>query len=263
MRYYDLLETIDTHQIYRVSKKALSRVIQSCIQRYGTEQRTVSDEDDEDDEGYTEEFYIPIDEYYKELRKGISAILEKMASLMQDDTKPVKIYTDYLGSNQSSTFGFFHHDEKSGMIDIEVYRLLRTNGDDSLNVEETARMIAKVFAHEFMHYKQRLLFWNVDEPRRTSQKINKATKFLDDGSRQESNEIQAHAADAARELMSKLSISDIINLLRTKTGIQKAEEMSLSFKGYSRLLQKQGGDVLFREFIRHLLQQIKITQVNK
>lgn len=245
MHYADILhETIDTHQIYRVIKVALQRTLTHCAETFGF---------DEDDE------YVSPDDYYNEIREAVRIPLEKLLYLRQDKTKPVQLIFDFLGGYQPGTLGFFRHDETTGYIHIELNRLLYTT-DDVLDVRNTADAVAKVFAHEFTHYKQRLRFWDVDEPREVSRRIQQ-TPIVDDGGREKSNEIQAHAADAARQIVTYAGNPlAALRLLRSEAGIKDVDAVSSSFHGYVRLRNQPGGALVFRRFLHHLVRQIDLLQ---
>lgn len=199
--------------------------------------------------------------YSDNVVEPVRDLLTGVARNFQAAVHPIDIYIDY--QKFANAYGRFFEDGAKGAIIIELRTILDRFLDfDALwddwpaemDLTTAARFTALIFAHEFKHYQQHLKAWG-KKRRKIAGNVFKtgASSHL-----AHSNEIEAHAMDAARQLRQAFG-HEALAKLRTREGIAQAISVSSELKRYAKFRDSAAGAAMFRSFLKHLFQQLVLT----
>lgn len=187
--------------------------------------------------------------YSENVAAPVLAALRSVARGCESASHPLQVHLDF--HKRGTAFGSFNETQADGFIVIELWAILNSLFDlespkwdaygSVMDLEPAALKVADVFSHEFLHYRQHLSAWG--RTRRTiSPRIKRskpASDYLSSGA-----EIQAFAADAARELHRAFG-PEVVAAMRDG----RAEQASPIYSRYARLDEPQ----TMKVFLRHLV----------
>lgn len=185
--------------------------------------------------------------------KPVSDALQAIAHSIQDAAHPLQVVIDQLPSGYNAKGAFdAAPDHATGYIYLELRQIFWVDDtDDPPEPVTMVNLLAKLFAHECMHYLQRLKAWGVSS-RDTVRRSKGANPYF-----ATAREVQAWAADVMRDLLQKFKTADAaLAKLRTNDGLREVFASSFAFQTYARLRQTPGGQKVYRAFMEQLVRQL-------
>lgn len=198
-----------------------------------------------------------IDYIKSEMKKQLQAYVDYRSNASQtpfENSVLITLFT--FDSNTRGRLSLSDNPSYKWNINLCLANLIMEDGD-SIDVEKSAKFIAAVFSHEYLHMIQRsnqLKKTNIlSTPKHSQIKNSKISTNY----RASANEIHAFATDSARDLCEYYgSAEEALKHLTSTSDINKAADISIAFRGYYKLKNEPDGNVLFNQFLKEIVQQL-------